>query len=87
MKDSNQSGMRVPQNSTEFANFILVAAKQCSLPPEEFFLAAGEALAAAAISYTKHRDAALAITKCVLEHSTLLVSDFYQGPAEDAALQ
>ena len=87
MKDSKQPEMRVPQNSTEFANFVIIAARQCSLPPEEFFLGATEALAAAAISHTDSRENALAIMRTSLEHGTLLVSSFYEGPSKGAVLQ
>lgn len=87
MKDNKQPEMQVPQNSIEFADFVLMAANKCDLPPEEFFLAAGEALAVAAISYTKSRESALAILKVSLEHGTLLVSKFYEGLSEGVMLQ
>ena len=87
MKDSKQPEMQVPQNSTEFADFVLMAANRCDLPPEEFFLGASEALAAAAISYAKGRESALAILKVSLEHGTFLISNFYQGPSGSVVLQ
>jgi hypothetical protein len=87
VKDSKQPEMQVPQNSTEFSDFILMAANRCDLPPEEFFLGAIGALAAAAISYTKGQESALAIFKVFLEHGTLLINEFYQGPSESAVPQ
>lgn len=87
MKDSKQPEMAALKTSKEFANFVLLAASRCVLPPEDFFLAAGEALAAAAISWTQSREGALSITECVLKHSTFLISEFYQGPSGSVVLQ
>lgn len=82
-----QLDMKMPCNGEEFAKFILVAANQCDLAPEEFFVAISNALAAGAYTWTEGQEEALTVTRLSCEHALLCVRGAYQRPANSMVMQ
>ena len=87
MGDGEQAEVRKPKDGEEFARFILLAANQCDLAPEELFVAFSNVIAATAVSWTESQDSAVRVAGLTLEHALSCIRSAYQQAAGHPVMQ